>query len=110
MVKDAKVILSDFASDNLRDVFVFHKEVAGVNLAHRLREKISSSTNQLKIQPLARPIELSLENLKEGHRYLVTGNYKLVYKIVGEIILITDPFDTRQEPININDPKRKYKE
>ena len=103
------VIWSDFASDNLKNVFVFHKEVAGVNVAHRLRKKILSSTKQLKIKPLSGQIVLSLEYLKEGHRYLVIGNYKIIYKIIGQIILITDLFDTRQEPMNINDPKRKGK-
>jgi plasmid stabilization system protein ParE len=39
--------------------------------------------------------------MKEGHRYLVSGNYKIIYKEVNEGILITDVFDTRQDPQKI---------
>jgi toxin ParE1/3/4 len=48
-----------------------------------------------------------LEVLLEGHRYLVDTNYKIVYKKVREGILITDVFDTRQDPVKINKTKRK---
>jgi len=101
------VIWSDFASDNLKDVFFYYKEVAGENIAHKLREKIFATTKQLEDQPFSGQIELTLEHLKEGHRYLVVGNYKIVYKVVKEDILITDLFDTRQEPVKINDLKRR---
>jgi hypothetical protein len=45
--------------------------------------------------------------LGEGHRYLIESNYKIIYKEVPEGILITDVFDTRQDPAKINNPKRK---
>jgi len=38
---------------------------------------------------------------------LVSKNYKIVYKKVKEGILISDIFDTRQDPVKINDLKRK---
>ncbi len=44
--------------------------------------------------------------MNEGHRYLVDGNYKIIYKKISEGILITDVFDTRQDPKKINNPKR----
>ena len=43
----------------------------------------------------------------EEHRYLVDGNYKIIYKRVKEGILITDIFDTRQDPAKIADNNRK---
>ena len=49
---------------------------------------------------------MNLEELNEGHRYLVKGNYKIIYKEIPEGMLITDVFDTRQDPININDENR----
>ena len=52
-------------------------------------------------------IEPVLEILKEGHRYLVSENYKVIYKKVSEWILKTDVFHTRQDHIIINNPKRK---
>ncbi|HWZ23141.1 MAG TPA: hypothetical protein VNW06_10835 [Cytophagaceae bacterium] len=51
--------------------------------------------------PEAGPIDEILKALNEQHRYLVEGNYKIIYKIVSETIFITGVFDTRQEPQKI---------
>jgi len=64
-----RIIWSDFASANLKDVFFYHKEVAGENIAQKLRKKIFNATKQLEVQPLSGQIEFALEHLKEGHRY-----------------------------------------
>jgi len=50
---------------------------------------------------------LNLRRLNQGHRYLVRGNYKIIYKEIPDGILITDVFDTRQDPVKINKPGRK---
>ncbi len=96
-----KIIWSDFAAQALKDIFDYHKEVAGKNIARKLKTKIFDSTKQLKTHPNSGQIENSLEQLGKGHRYLVRGNYKIVYKKVREGILITDIFDTRQDPVNL---------
>jgi toxin ParE1/3/4 len=102
-----KVIWSDFAAQALKDIFDYHKEVAGRNIAQKLKAKIFDSTRQLQKYPGSGQVESSLEELVEGHRYIVRGNYKIIYKKVREGILITDVFDTRQDPVKMNDPKRK---
>jgi hypothetical protein len=56
---------------------------------------------------LKKPGHSILMELGEGHRYLIESNYKIIYKEVPEGILITDVFDTRQDPTKINNPKRK---
>ena len=47
-----------------------------------------------------------LETLKENHRYLVNGNYKLIYRVSHNEVIINDVFDARQNPAKINDEKR----
>ena len=47
-----------------------------------------------------------LKKLNQNHRYLVNGNYKIIYKPVKEGVLITDIFDTRQNPTKINNLNR----
>ncbi len=101
------IIWSDFASVNLQDVFLYHVKVAGENIARNLRNKIFETTKQLEYHPLAGQVEHSLVSLQEGHRYLVAGNYKIVYKVIEKVVLITDLFYTRQDPVKINDIKRK---
>ncbi|MBM2814119.1 MAG: Plasmid stabilization system protein [Ignavibacteria bacterium] len=102
-----KIIWSNFASETLRNIYNYHKIVAGLNVAGKIKTSILSTAKQLMKQPDSGQIEMSLEKIGEGHRYLVDGNYKIVYKKVKEGILITDVFDTRQDPIKINDSKRK---
>jgi toxin ParE1/3/4 len=101
-----KIIWSDFAASTLKEIYLYHKDVAGINTAKKLKSKIFSSTKQLIKHPDSGQIEESLKQLGEDHRYLVSGNYKIVYKKVKEGILITDVFDSRQDPLKINWPNR----
>ena len=53
------------------------------------------------MHPLSGSIETSLSELKEEHRYVIRGNYKIIYKIQHKNVFITDIFDTRQYPYKI---------
>ena len=102
-----KVIWSDFASDILIDIYKYYKKVAGIAIARKIKSNIFASTNQLKKHPISGQIEDALRELGEDHRYLVEGNYKIVCKPVKEGILITDVFDSRQDPEKINKTRTK---
>lgn len=102
-----KVIWSNFASESLKEIYLYHKEVGSESIAKKLKTNIFNTTRQLIKHPLSGQIEESLNALEQDHRYLVKGNYKIIYKNVREGILITDIFDTRQDPIKINNPNRK---
>ena len=102
-----KIIWSDFASECLKEIYLYHKEVASESIAKGLKTNIFNTTRQLNKHPLSGQIEETLATLEQGHRYLVKGNYKIIYRKVKEGILITDIFDTRQDPIKINHPNRK---
>ena len=39
-----------------------------------------------------------LEHLGQSHRRIIEGNYKIIYRIDGDMIYVTDIFDTRQDP------------
>lgn len=97
-----KIIWSDFSSEILVEIYKYYKLKAGSNIANQIKSNIFNSTKQLKKNPFSGQIEVSLKQLNEGHRYIVEANYKIVYKPVKEGILITDVFDTRQDPIKIN--------
>ena len=40
----------------------------------------------------------NLKDLKEGHRRIIEGHFKIIYKIEKETVYITDFFDSRQSP------------
>ena len=102
-----KIIWSEFTSETLREIFEFYREVSGENIALKIKSGIFAATKQLIKHPQSGQLEEALKHLEAGHRYTVEGNYKIIYWKVKEGILITDLFDSRQDPIKINNPKKK---
>jgi len=100
------IIWTDFAIENLKKIFDYYAENATRKVAHKIRKQILLLTKQLIDYPESGQIELDLQKLGQGHRYLVSGNYKIIYRIDQHQVIISDVFDTRQEPIKMNDSNR----
>jgi len=77
-----KILWSDFASNTLAEIYKYYKETEGESVARKIKTSIFSSTRQLEKHPHSGQLEKTLERLEEGHRYLVEGNFKIVYKEV----------------------------
>ena len=104
-----KIVWTDFAIENLKQIFEYYSAKANKKVAHKIRKQILSSTKQLINNPESGQIELNLEKLNQKHRYIVCENYKVIYKIENSEIIINDIFDGRQNPIKMTDEKRKSK-
>lgn len=104
-----KIIWTDFAIENLKNIFDYYTINKNKKLAHEIRTQILKSTKQLKNHPESGQIEFNLKKLNQNHRYLVSGNYKIIYRIIENQIVINDVFDTRQNPDKMNDEDRKIK-
>jgi plasmid stabilization system protein ParE len=102
-----KIFWTDFASGTLTEIYEYYKKKASPIVARKIKSEIFKLTQQLKQFPYSGHVELNLQKLNKGYRYLVKGNYKIIYKEIPEGILITDIFDTRQDPVKINNPDRK---
>lgn len=102
-----KIIWTDFAANSLLEIYQFYNESASINVALRIRSRIFYATRQLIKHPLSGQLESNLLKIGEEHRYLVEGNYKIIYKRVKEGVLITDVFDTRQDPRKIHKRSNK---
>jgi len=63
-----------------------------------IRDEILDAADTLLLQPLQGQREPFLEHLGLGHRRLVVSHYKIIYRVAGEYIYITDIFDSRQDP------------
>ncbi len=59
----------------------------------QIRDGIIKKTEKLILNPY---LHLGL-----FHRRLVEGHYKIIYRIEGEIIYVTDIFDSRQDPLKM---------
>ncbi|HET8886045.1 MAG TPA: type II toxin-antitoxin system RelE/ParE family toxin [Salinimicrobium sp.] len=93
-----EIIWSDFAIQNLKEIFDYYKSKASNRVANKIRKQILQSSKQLINNPELGPIEFNLENLKLDHRFLLSGNYKIIYRIEKDRIFINDIFDVRQNP------------
>jgi len=100
-----KIIWTDFAIQNLKDIFDYYSKNANKKVAHKIRKQILASTKQLIQNPESGQTELNLELLNQKYRYLVIGNYKVIYNFVQDEIRIVDIFDARQNPLKIEREK-----
>ena len=64
-----------------------------------LYNKILDDVEILKTQPYVAAIEQMLVDCQESYRSLVVENYKVVYFIKDDFVLIVQVFDCRQTPI-----------
>ena len=69
--------------------------------AAMLYNKILDAVEILKTQPYAAAVEQMLIGCIENYRSLVVENYKVVYFIKDDLVLIVQIFDCRQNPIKL---------
>ncbi len=94
-----KVTLTDQAIDSLEELVLFIAETNSEDKAIAIGRALVAEAMGLDKFPFKNSIEPELDSLHKQHRRLIYANrYKIVYKIEGETIMVTDFFDTRQDP------------
>ena len=101
-----KIVWSRFAVKNLRDIYEYYAETASPSIALKIRNGIFEEGKKINKHPSAGQIQESLSGFRQEHRYVLKGHHKIIYRIVNNEILITDIFDTRQNPSKMNNPSR----
>lgn len=96
---------SEQAASSLEEIFGYHKEVAGLRVARKIATKITQRTQILSDNPFVGQREELLKDLSVEFRYLVEGNYKILYYTLSEKIVISLVFDCRQNPEKMRDIK-----
>ena len=99
-----KILWTDFAINQLKDIFDYHLIKASSNIAKILIQKIIDATIILENNPKSGPKEELLKDRQEEFRFIIVKNYKIIYWIDYEfsIINISVVFDTRQNPKKIS--------
>jgi len=97
------IVWTDFAKNELRNIFQFYLEKTNFKIADKITEGIVNHVKMLCDHPKIGPVELSLQSRSREYRYLVFKNYKIIYwintaKNRNDII---DVFDARQNPEKI---------
>jgi plasmid stabilization system protein ParE len=95
---ELRVFWTDTARFQLEDIFNYYKEKVGIRVAGKLVKQIIDRTIQLEKHPDSGPKEPLLSDRKFEFRYLVEGNYKIIYWKRDNYIHIATVFDCRQNP------------
>jgi plasmid stabilization system protein ParE len=99
-----RILWTDSAINQLKDIFDFHLIKASPVIAQRLILKIIDATIILEKNPKAGRTEDLLSSRPQEFRFVIVVNYKIVYWIDYEfsIVNIALVFDTRQNPEKIS--------
>lgn len=93
-----KLVYTEQALQSLTEVLDFLAPKVSHQKLVEIRNQILDKADTLVQFPFKGQSETILEHLNLGHRRLVEGNYKIIYKVEGQTIYITDIFDSRQDP------------
>ncbi|WP_320167935.1 type II toxin-antitoxin system RelE/ParE family toxin [Mangrovibacterium marinum] len=97
-----KLVYTEQALLSLEETLTFLSAKVSPRKLLEIRNKILDAADSLLIQPLQGQEEPFLKHLQLGHRRIISGHYKIIYRIEGEWIYITDIFDSRQDPDTMN--------
>lgn len=92
------VILLKKAQLRLEEIVEYYQRLGYGKRGRKIRAAILKKALLLKEHPNLGVIEEKLAELGLGHRSLVAGDYKIIYRIEDQYVLVTDVFDTRQDP------------
>jgi len=93
-----KLVYTEQALISLEELLEFIATKVSHEKIIEIRDQILDRADTLLLQPLKGQKEPFLEHLGLGHRRLVESHYKIIYRVVGDYIYVTDIFDSRQDP------------
>jgi toxin ParE1/3/4 len=93
-----RVVWSGWALQQLGEIHAWYHAEASPAVADRIVEDILAVTRLLEQFPFGGQVEPWLAHKGLGHRRVVVGNYKVVYRVHQEEVRILDVFDSRQDP------------
>ena len=95
------VLWSDSAIEELQEIFEYYNISASYKVASKITNSIIDKTLLLEKNPRIGQVEELLNYKQREIRYLVYGNYKIVYGVEENFVIIATIFDCRQNPIKL---------
>jgi len=93
-----KIQWTETAINHLKSIYEYYKLEVSISVASSVRYRIIEHSKILAHQLLIGTKEELLLHLAKEYRYLVEGNYKILYTFQENKVIIAAIFDTRQEP------------
>ena len=104
-----KIVFTNIAKTRLKDIYIYYKHETPLKVAQSIKDNIIDGISKLKKHPELGNEEVALSYLKQGYRKLIIGNYKAIYRIIDNMIVIDTIFDSRQEPKELAKEIKKKK-
>ena len=92
-----QVEFTEPAEESLRKIYCRYPENIAAGIVEsilRRAESLSNLTNRGRIVEELRP-------LNQGHRFILEGNYKIIYLQKEDVVYVTDVFNMSQDPNKI---------
>ena len=96
-MKQIRVIWSSEALEDLETIYDFLAE-SSQQAAQNVSERILLRVRQIEDFPQSGVLHRSLKGNNREYRYLVEGNYKIIYSLIPKYAVIAAIFDTRKDP------------
>ena len=96
--KIKKIFWTEPAQKDLQNIYDFYAEISVVIAERQVLRIIDAADSLISGFQKRGQRETLLENYEYEYRYLVKDNYKIIYHILPEEIIIDMVFDTRQNP------------
>ena len=97
-----KLVYTEQANASLQECLDFFPPEVSQEKVNEVRDRILDKADKLLNNPHIGQIEEHLEHQGKSHRRIIEGYYKIIYRVEGEIIYVTDIFDSRQDPAKMN--------
>jgi len=95
------VVVAESAELKLDEILEFYRPKLTSTKLRMLKSRLLERANSLAQSALQGQIEPTLENLEFGHRRIIEGHVKIIYRIDGEVVTVTDFFDSRMNPAKV---------
>ena len=95
-----KVVLTDQSLERLEASLRFYIEELEIPKAKvtEIKSRLIKSAKSLSERPYKGQYEPYLAKLKQGHRRIIEGNFKILYRVEDNTVYVVDFFDSRDSP------------
>lgn len=96
-----RIVFTREAIGDIRSIYNYYKVRASLKIADKILQQILHGTEQLKEMPYSGSIEEIARSLNQYHHRIVSGNFKIVYHVIKNDVVIDTIFDARQDPVKL---------
>jgi toxin ParE1/3/4 len=93
-----RLVITEPAKFRLKEIHDYYKLNVSKQIADKIKIGIVEKLRYLRVMPHAGQREEILEHLGLQHRRLIQGNYKIIYRVEKDSVIVTDIFDARRSP------------